>query len=160
MKPDDARAALLGQKCWYVSAGGASAPSFRLAFGERVPLERRLRNPTNSTEFQKFRGSVELLVWCSWRLQRPGAVLASSDQGASGLSALDAIVNSTVTDVTCSLPAWDLLVRFSGGLELAVFCDHVAPDASIDQNWELWSPSGYVGTGPGTTWGEDPDAPA
>jgi hypothetical protein len=160
MKPDEARMALVGQKCWYVSAGGKTAPSFMLALGDQVPRERPLRNPAQSPEFRKFRGSVELLVWCSWRLQRSAAVLASSDQGATGLPALQAIINLSVTDVVCSPPAWDLLVRFSDGLELVVFCDHVAPDASIEQNWELWSPQGHVGTGPGAEWGEDPLSPA
>jgi len=156
MKPSDVPSALVGHECWYVSAGGKTAPSFMLALGDKVARERPLTNPAQSAEFRANEGSVELLVWCAWRLQGPALVLASSDQGASGLSALRAIVGASVTAVLCSPPAWDLLVEFSNGLELAVFCDHVEPNASIAQNWELWSPQGYVGTGPGAEWGEDP----
>lgn len=28
---------LVGQRCWYVSAGGVTAPSFSLALGEQIP---------------------------------------------------------------------------------------------------------------------------
>jgi hypothetical protein len=159
MTPDAAPTVLAAQKCWYVSVGGSTAPSFMLVLGEKVPLDRPLKNPRHPPEFRTHRGSVELLIWCSWRLQRSAEVLASSDQDITEFLPLKGIEGSTITDVVCSPPAWDLLLRFSNGLELAVFCDHVEPGASMSQNWELRGPDGYVGVGPGAEWGEDPMEP-
>lgn len=151
---------LVGQRCWYVSAGGSTAPSFALVLGNQIPRDRPLANAAHPTEFRENRGSVELLVWCSWRLERAAEVLASSDQESAGLSTLKDLVGASIVEATCSPPAWDLRVRFSNGLIVAVFCDHVQPEASVSQNWELWSPIGYVGTGPGADWTEDPTAAA
>ena len=79
---------LLGQPCWHVSAGGATAPSFVLVLGGRVPRDVPLTNPAQPDDFRHNRGAVELLVWSSWRLQRGPSVLATSDQGEAGLPAL------------------------------------------------------------------------
>ena len=160
MHPIVASTALIGKGCWYVSAGGVTAPSFMLVLGGKIPRPTPLKNPAQSMDFRSYRGSVELLVWCSWRLQRGAEVLASSAQERVGLSALDGVIDSTIVEAFCSPPAWDLRLHFSNNLEIVVFCDQVEPGASIAQNWELWTPQGYVGTGPGADWGEDPTVSA
>lgn len=159
MKPDAAPTILLGQLCWYVSAGGVTAPSFTLVLGDMIPRKRVLKNTAHPLEFRENNGSVEFLIWCSWRVQRGSKLLASSAQEESELQVLRQIQGSKVVDACCSPPAWDFWIRFSNDLELAVFCDHIESDSSIPQNWELWGPQGYVGTGPGATWTEDPTTP-
>lgn len=153
--PDVTVRELVGQRCWYISAGGVTAPSFVVVMGNRVTRERPLANKHHPQEFRENRGSVELLVWCSWRLQRGREVLASSDQGQFGLATVKGIVGAVVDEATCIPPAWDLTVRLSNGLELQVFCDHVEPNASASQNWELWYPGGYACAGPGGEWTEE-----
>lgn len=155
MNPNEAIKELVGQNCWYVSAGGATAPSFTLVLGEKVLRERALRNLAHPLEFRTNRGSVELLVWCSWRLQSTTQVFASSDQGEFGLQVLKNVEGTTILETNCYPPAWDLSIRFSNGLELSIFCDHIEPNCSISQNWEFSGPRGYVATGPGTSWSED-----
>ena len=147
--------ALVGQTCWYVSAGGVSAPSFTLVLGDRVLRETPLSNPAHPEAFRKFRGTVELLVWCSWRLQGEAAVLASSAQEEAGLPHLDALVGATVAAIVCAAPAWDLVLDFSNGLRLQIFCDNVDPNSPASQNWELWAGDLYVSAGPGTLWEEE-----
>ena len=125
---------LVGEKCWHVSAGGVTAPSFLLAFGERILRARVLKNKAQPVIYRKFRGSLELLVWCTWRLQTEKSVIGSSDQGELGIVELRKLLGAEVADVKCQPPAWDLCVEFVDGRTLMVFCDHVAPDASCDSN--------------------------
>ena len=139
-----------GERCWHVSAGGATAPSFVLVLGKRIPRQKDLRNRSQPSLYRKYRGSVELLVWCSWRLETRDAVLASSDQGEAGLTEMERLVEARVAEIDCYPPAWDLAISFVDGRVLRVFCDHVVPNASFRQNWELWLPGVEVTAGPGS----------
>lgn len=144
-----------GKKCWYVSAGGSTVPTFLLVLGKKIPRDRPLKNTKHPLEFQQYRGAVELLVWCSWRLQNKSDGLASSDQGEIGTCKLDQLINSKVVSVSCDSPCWDLSITFSNGLVLSIFCDHIEPNASFAHNWEFWSPKGYIKAGPGCIWEEE-----
>ena len=149
--------AILGLPCWHVSAGGSSAPSFVLVLGRKERRAVPLRNPAQPEAFRLNRGAVELLVWCSWRLQDDRAVFASSDQNTGWVEELRKLCGQSVTSVECSPPAWDLQISFSGGSTLVVFCDHVDEESSMAQNWELYVPGRVIRTGPGTTWEEEAD---
>jgi len=146
---------LVSRRCWYVSSGGATAPSFTLICGDKVPRPKPLANPMHPQEFREFRGSHELLVWCSWRLEQRDAVLASSAQERLGTAELNRMCDATVESVDCTPPAWDLRIAFSNGLRLVVFCDNVEPGSPIGENWELWTPEVNVAVGPGACWKEE-----
>lgn len=147
---------LIGQRCWYVSAGGVTWPSFVLVCGDMIARELPLSNPAHPEPFKSNRGSVELLIWCSWRLQTDSRVLASSDEAESGAKALIALVGTTLTEARCSAPAWDLALAFSSGLAIQVFADNHGPEPTASQNWELWVPGMYVRAGVGEAWEEQP----
>jgi len=146
---------MVGETCWHVSAGGATSPSFVLVLGDKLPRTIPLTNPSQPPAFRQNRGSVELLVWSSWRLQQGDQVLATSDQGPAGVEPLGALIGTTVDAVDCAAPAWDLRIRFSNGKELVTFSDHLGPDASIDANWELWARGKYLRAGPGAELAEE-----
>lgn len=141
---------MIGEACWHVSAGGATAPSFLLVMGDKVPRSRVLANPNQPDAFRRYRGSIELLVWSSWRLQTDANVLATSDQGETGVRALTSLTGAKVTAVSYAAPAWDLRIDFSNGQTIATFSDHVEPDASIAENWEFWNLGDCITAGPGT----------
>lgn len=144
--------AIVGQNCWHVVAGGLVGPTFALALGKRVPRPAPLRH-VQSEEFRNNDGEYNLLVWCSWRLDGESEALASSDQEPETIArALAVLVNQTISEATCSAPAWDLRLEFSGGQKLMVFCDHLPGDASIEQNWELWCGAEALLIGPGYSW--------
>jgi hypothetical protein len=147
---------LIGQVCWYVSAGGVTWPSFVLVCGDLLPRHTPLENQEHPEQFRNNRGSYELLVWCSWRLQTDSAVLATSDEGTASSRLLGALTGAAVTDAICSAPAWDLMLSFSNGMAIQVFCDNHGTDPSASQTWELWVPGFYVCTGPGEGWTENP----
>jgi len=145
---------MVGQKCWHVSAGGATVPSFLVVMGDRIPRKTPLANAAQPDEFRQARGSIELLVWSAWRVQTDTEVLASSDQGEVGLDAVRSLVGIEITAVECDPPAWDLRLRFSNGHTIATFSDHVEPDASIAQNWDFWAEGRRIHAGPGSVWDE------
>ena len=140
---------MLGTTCWHVSAGGSTAPSFVLVLGEKVPRSTPLRNMAQPQQYREYRGSVELLIWSSWRLQNSTTVLATSDQGERGLSQLASLNGQKVIGIKCLPPAWDLIIDFSDGQRLLTFSDHLEPDASISENWELWVDGRHLVAGPG-----------
>ena len=146
-----------GAACWHVSAGGATAPSFMLVLGDKVPRAQPLQNPAQPECFRNHRGSIELLVWCSWRLQTTSSVLAASDLGTDWTEQLAKLVGQSVVTATCSPPAWDLRITFTGELELLVFCDHAAVTAPIAQNWELFLGGKIISAGPGSSWQVEPE---
>jgi len=142
--------ALQGLPCWYVSCGGCTMPSFQLALGNKVPRQTPLKNPAQSEEFRCFEGEVNLLVWCSWRLDGIDAPLTSSDDvEVSVVSRLSQLIGASVTNAATVAPAWDLNLDFSNGLRLCVFCDHVPGEPSFDGNWELWQRNLTAFVGPG-----------
>jgi hypothetical protein len=155
MKPDVVQT-LVNQICWHVSAGGATVPSFQLVMGTRIPRRAPLENLAQPQEFRLNQGSHSLLVWCSWRLQKPDRVLATSDD-VDSIGALDGLVGAGVVAVRCSPPAWDLELQFTNGLLLVVFCDNYGSCPSASRNWELWVPGVYVEAGLGGAWLEEPD---
>jgi hypothetical protein len=96
--------AFRGVRCWHVSAGASTASSFMLVFGDKIRRDRPLRNPSQPEAFRIHKGSVQLLVWCSWRLQNASSVLASSDQGPGWVEQLQELIGQTVTDLVCLPP--------------------------------------------------------
>lgn len=141
---------LVGKKCWHVSAGPPTAPSFLVALGEKIPRRLALKNQAQPDAYARFRGSVELLVFCSWRLQTADEVLATSDQEELGLEPLRRLVGAEVVAVSCAGPAWDLQVDFADGRTLLVFCDRLAPGSSPETNWEIFLPDTVASAGPGS----------
>lgn len=132
---------LLGQKCWYVGCGGCVGTTFQFALGKKIRRPKLLKNPTASREFQQFEGERGLLVWCSWRLERAGLGMTSSEdeQDARRDEALRSLAGRTIERVTIET-GWYLRVDFDDQSVLTVFPDHVGPSAIIDTNWEVWLP--------------------
>jgi hypothetical protein len=148
---------IVGMECWYVSCGGCTLPTFQLALGARVPRSRPVSNPAHTEEYRRFEGEGNLLVWCSWRLDRPDQPLTSSDDTAEAIPReLGRLIGARVEAVTVAPPGWDLAVSFSGGLCLRVFADHIPGDPSADGNWELWRPHAFAWAGPGAAYAIEP----
>lgn len=141
---------LRGLRCWYVSCGGCTIPTFQLALGGKIPRQAPLRNSAHPEEYRNYEGEANLLVWCTWRLDGADRPVTSSDDSADAIErGLTGLLGCDVEDAQVTPPAWDLTVRFSGGLQLRVFGDHVPGDQSFDGNWELWLRQVAVLVGPG-----------
>jgi hypothetical protein len=147
---------LVGLECWYVSAGGSAGSSFSLAFGQRVPRKRPLKNPNVSDEFRDYEGEANMLVWCSWRLDDQQEAIVSCDCEPSVIvDGLGLLRGRQVTSCEILSPAHDLRIAFAE-LTLSVFCDHVPPKPSFDGNWELHLLTEIHAVGPGWKYEVEP----
>jgi hypothetical protein len=148
---------LEGLTCWYVSSGGAAGSTFQLALGGKIPRSRPLTNPAHPEEYRRFEGEANLLVWCAWRLDGEDRPLTSWDDSSETVSQeLGRLAGLRVEAVALARPAWDLALRFSGGLHLQLFADHVPGDPSFDGNWEVWLPQVAAFVGPGAAYVIEP----
>ena len=147
---------MLDRACWHVSAGGSTWPSFVLVMGDKVRRMSPLKNPAQPEDYRQFRGSLELLVWSSWRLQTRTEVLATSDQDDDVVGQLESLNGIKIVGVSYSEPAWDLRIDFADGRELLTFSDHLEPGASIPENWELTVDGCRLSAGPGHQLHEEP----
>lgn len=119
-----------GRECWSIIGGASTGSAISMRFGNRVPLHRRLKNPTLSLEEQTFDGERSLIVYCDWRLDRGSGVVCTSqtvnDVGALDLSAFNLIKGQIVQDIEFTSRMYDLRMQFANGYHLSVFCDLAA----------------------------------
>lgn len=137
-----------GLRCWHVGTGGAVGSSFSLALGQKVKRRVSLRNCRVSPDYREYRGTGTLVVWCAWRLEDvEGRCWSWEDpEQADGLQRL---VGKRVAGLRLFEPAWDLVITFTGGFSLRVFCDHTEADG-FDGNWEAVVDDVEVAAGPGS----------
>lgn len=140
---------LLNKKCWYVSCG-AIGSTFKLALGKKILRKSPLSNKSHSIEFRKHEGEVELMVWCSWRLDKGARTITSGDDEIESIiKRLHALIGKKVTDIEIQRPAWDLHLKFSSNYSLKIFCEFVPGDPSFQDNWTLKIPQKIMCVGPG-----------
>jgi hypothetical protein len=125
-----------GVKCWAAVFGGKEIGSLHLHMGRKLPREHPLRNPHLPAEAKTHAGEHSLLIWSSWRLQRDGKIIASSDSDRDTLQeASRALVGRRVTGAWVYKDTWDLWVYFDDGLRLTVFCDLLSDEPGGLENW-------------------------
>lgn len=136
-----------GSKCWSIIGGAGTGSVISLRFGEKVRMERPLRNPGLSMEERIFDGERSLIVYCDWRLQTGNTILSTSqsitDGGDLATSALDDVKNQLVSEIGFTSDVPDLRIRFESGITLSVFCDVNVGDLE-DSNYVMFNPSTSV----------------
>jgi hypothetical protein len=148
---------LRGLPCWHVSVGGATLPTFQLALGAKIARAVPLKNPNQPIEYRENDGEANLLVWCSWRLDdAEGPLTSYFDDEEAIVPGLNRLIGSTIRNAAASGPAMDLVITFSNGLKLRVFCDHVSKSSASGDNWELSLIKGRFIVGPGATIESEP----
>lgn len=144
---------LIGLDCWYVSTGGSAKSTFQLALGEKVCRLNPLKNTAHSDEFRQFEGSVNIFVWCAWRLDGSHGPLTSWDDTEQSIKdSLRNLLGNTIEHADIMPNTWDISIRFSNQLCLRVFCDHVPGDPSFDGNWDLRTQTAVIAFGPGANY--------
>jgi hypothetical protein len=139
--------------CWNLNCGRGVGASFSLDLGKRIPRRVPRFSDNRIVEVEEECGEVQILVWCTWRLDAACGPLTSSDDSDHGIQrGLSKLIGSTVETIAVISPAWDLTVRFSNGLTLKVFCDHVPGDPSIHGNWDFFLSGKSLHVGPGSAY--------
>ena len=148
MSASEALTTLIGLRCWYVSSGGAVGPSFSLAIGKRIPREFKLQNSAHEEVFREYEGESSIYVWSTWRLDAATGPICSSDNPIDLItSSLNQLRGEFVAAFNLSSPVGDLTLRFSNGLTLHIFCDHVGDDATFQGNWEFVNGTEIIAVG-------------
>jgi hypothetical protein len=144
---------LVGLECWYASTGGSAKSTLQLALGEKVARPHPLRNKAHSDEFRQFEGSVNIFIWCAWRLDGSHGPLTSWDDTEQSIKErLSNLPGNRIEHVDLVPGTWDINIRFLNGLFLRVFCDHVPGDPSFDGNWDLRTQNVAIAFGPGANY--------
>jgi hypothetical protein len=140
---------LKGQECWAVVAGEGTGSHISLDFGKRIERARALRNPRLSEAVRRFTGEYGLFVRnCSWRLTVNAAIICTSrtpnDNDGVMVGGLQSLVGQFVRGAQADGPTYDLIIDFSDGGRLQLFCDCFDQDRDGD-NYSFYAP-GHVFT--------------
>jgi len=145
--------ALVGKDCWSITSSRGGAIS--VDFGRRIPLERPLKKPHLSSEKQRFRGELGLLIRCAWRVDDEGGVLGiwSSLEDVDRVVpvGLDPLLQRRVSAVELVGPAHDLVIALDE-IRRRIFCDRAEGDGynyfveTESDGFTVW-PGGRVARG-------------
>jgi hypothetical protein len=132
--------ALVDQECWSVTGTGAAGSDIKLELGGRVSRRVALTNVRLSEEQRIYEGTFDVFVQCPWRIEIAGAAIyASGDDHSAGgpmAAALQRLVGKAVIAGQTTSSPGDLVLSFSDGVVLKVFCDRVV-NADDADNYSL-----------------------
>ncbi len=89
---------------------------------------------------RSYQGELTLMTSCAWRIEREGTGIVSGSGDCDDetmLSGLTNLVGQTVAEISVD-SFLDLLVVFSGGLRLRLFCDQSTEDLNNDCCYTLF----------------------
>jgi hypothetical protein len=142
---------LKGLACWSATCGGAAGSSLLLDIGSGVPREKPISNLTLSDLQQRYEGEYRVFVQCAWRLELSDEVICGSGDdptpGGAMSVGVQRIVGCSVVHADIQYPARDLILEFTDGLFLRVFCDQTNIEEDED-NYSLTAGSTTLAVGP------------
>jgi len=161
--------AVIGKPLWSAAVTAGDQSYLLLDFGRQIPMTNERRKLAQSegdedqgerwtrlfadakdpsvSEFGQCQGELNLLVWCNWRVEMgEGQILCGSedvvaDEGP-GLNGLRQLVGNTVSEVSLS-PFLDLLLEFTSGRRLRLFCDQSGHENN-DDSYRLFTAAGRM----------------
>ena len=111
--------------------------------GGKLERAKPLRNPHLSEALRKFTGEFRLFVQdCAWRLDADKMICSSKTPNANDgqmVLGLRTLIDQRVVNAVTTLPAYDLLIEFSTGAKLRLFCD-CFDDGSDGNNYSFHAP--------------------
>jgi hypothetical protein len=131
---------LIGKPIWAVPAGGSTGSVVLIYFGEKIPRVKRCENPGLPEEARDYEAELRLMIWCAWRIEIEGTGIASGSGDAEDeimLSGLLKLIGKTATEVAID-SFLDLLIVFSGGIRLRLFCERRTDDLDTDACYSLF----------------------
>jgi len=127
---------LQGSECWGVVAGEGAGSHVTLDLGLKIERARPLRNPKLPEALRHFKGEFGVFIRnCAWRLDADKIVCSwktPNDNEGAMVCGLQSLVGQRVVAATATLPAYDLVIEFSGASKLHLFCDCFDSDRDGD----------------------------
>jgi hypothetical protein len=130
----------IGKPVWTVTGGGSAGSTLLIYLGDKVRRDRRIENPDFSEEEREYEGELHLMISCAWRVEMEGIGVVSGSRDNEDeimLSGPRKLIGETVAEVSVS-SLLDLLVTFSGGVRLSVFCNRHTDNPDIDICYDLY----------------------
>jgi len=116
---------LVGEKCW--RATNTVTGTLELYFGGALATKVRL-----VPDQYRFIGQYRILIWCTWRLDDKNDAICSSTSDDEQIAHVwYQHEGESVESVVLLPPVWDLVITFSSGKKLTVFCDNVQEPSSL-----------------------------
>ncbi len=141
---------LTDAECWAVAAGEGTGSRITIQCGRKIERARPLTNPNASDALRHFKGEYVIFVQdCAWRLELNEVICTSKSPNNNNgpmVIALRSLEGHRIVAVTVTSAAHDLVVEFSGGLRLHLFCD-CFDEARDGRNYSFHSPSGVFVAG-------------
>jgi hypothetical protein len=131
---------LIGKPVWAIPAGGCAGSTILVYIGEKIPRHQKCENPALSEEARSYKAELRLMVWCAWRVETEGTSLicGSGDLDEEVmLGGLAKLIGQGVTEVSLT-PFLDLLVTFTEGARLRLFCERRTDDLDTEACYALF----------------------
>jgi len=129
---------LIGKPVWAIRYGGGSC--LIIDCGDRVPRQEIWQEHGSYEGDRAYQGELTLMISCAWRVEREGVGIVSGTgdlEDETMLSGPRKLVGQTVVGVSVE-PFIDLLVAFTGGLRLRLFCDQRTDDLDTEFCYTLF----------------------
>lgn len=120
-------ASFIGKHCWAFAAGTGTGYQVTLEFGEPIPRQYPLKNPTLPMRQRQSAGELTLFIQCAWRIDAADVVVGGSGDANFDVqrmrNSLQRLIGDKVRTVQLSEPGLDLHLSFENSLMLSIFCD-------------------------------------
>ena len=137
--------AILGEECWGVVGGEGTGSVILLHIGVRTLRAKPVRNPYLSDFVRRYDSAYTLRIMCPWRIDSPTEVVAGSHMPNSNdgpmVKGFESICGKTVTSVSCSAPAFDLILKFDNLYSLVIQCSSIGWDSK--KCYSFGTPAGH-----------------
>ena len=134
---------LQGLQCWGITAGEGTGSRISLDLGEKLERAKPLRNLHLSEAVRKFTGEFRLFVQdCAWRFDADKIICSSKTPNANDgpmVLGLHTLIDQRVVNAVTTPSGYDLVVEFSTGAKLRLFCD-CFDDVSDGNNYSFHTP--------------------
>jgi hypothetical protein len=131
---------LVGKPVWAVPAGGSTGSVILVYFGGKIPRREKCNNPGLPEEARDYEAELHLMIWCAWRIESEGAGIVSGSgdlEEETMLSGLRTLIGKAVVEVSVN-SFLDMLLVFTGGIRLRLFCDQRTDDPNVDACYALF----------------------
>ena len=123
---------LIGLECWGVTGGEGTGSVISIDMGKKTLRKKPSTNPYLSKLVAKYNSSHSLMVYCPWRIESKTNILSASfmpnDNNGIMVKGLKEITGTTIKNIICGSPAYDLHIEFSNETNLIVHCSNIGMD--------------------------------
>jgi hypothetical protein len=129
---------LIGKPVWAVRHGAGSC--LLVDLGDKVPRPMISRARGSHEGDREYQGELTLMILCAWRIELEGAGIVSGSgdlEDETLLSGPMKLIEQTATEVSVN-SFLDLVVVFSNGLRLVLFCDQRTDDLDAERCYTLF----------------------